>query len=192
MNLAESYEHGGGGAGLLRRAVNRELAESYQHGREAGLSGRAASRVSRITRVDMIYSPQLGSLMLFSFLSLTPESPLHHPAVCRTSGRWHRSISQGRCQQRGALASRLASLSGDGRDGREGGAWRVQEWDNRIRVDIRYDGERFAGFQTGSADAPRTVHYLVRAACRNAFSAPDLELVTIPPPIPWRCSQFLF
>ena len=58
--------------------------------------------------------------------------------------------------------------------------WQRQEWDNRIRVDIRYDGEGFAGWQTGSSYAPRTVHFLVRAACRDAFGAPDIELVQPP------------
>ncbi|KAJ1481227.1 pseudouridine synthase [Baffinella frigidus] len=118
----------------------------------------------------MICSPRLGSLLLFSFLSLTPEPPSQLPSVCRTSGRaWHRSLAPGRC----TLASRLA-LSGA--DVAEGGAWRRQEWDNRIRVDVRYDGERFAGFQTGNADAI-TIHQLVQAACRDAFAAPALELV---------------
>jgi hypothetical protein len=132
----------------------------------------------------MIAHPRVQSALFFSLLSIVHE-PRTRPAVSvchqlcgqrtlrRTPGpRGHEHLRSG--------ARSICLSAASGGESLQDAPWQRQEWDNRIRVDIRYDGEGFAGWQTGSSDAPRTVHFLVRAACRDAFGAPDIELVQPP------------
>ena len=58
--------------------------------------------------------------------------------------------------------------------------WRRQEWGNRYRVDVSFDGSYFAGWQTweNSVAQNRTAHHHVQRALRTVLRASSLRLVS--------------
>ena len=47
-------------------------------------------------------------------------------------------------------------------------SWKVKEWDNRYRLDIRFDGKCYSGFHTWNIqNADRTVHFKVHVQSPN-------------------------